>query len=117
MLEPESDREMQMRRGAIACVVIGLALITVVVNAQPQDQSEEMYRRYLDFPRYVKGGTVEPHWMADGNSFWYAEKAPENTVIWKVDPTAKTREPMFAKERRQDALPPSSKPQCGSSPR
>jgi len=41
-----------------------------------------MYYRYLEFAKYVKGGTVEPHWMADGNSFWYAEGAPEDAVIW-----------------------------------
>ncbi len=54
-----------------------------------------MYYRYLEFASYVKGGTVEPHWMADGNIFWYAEGAPENTVIWKIDPVANTKEPMF----------------------
>lgn len=73
-------------------IVFSLGLIILAANAQPKDQSEreEMYRRYLDFPKYVKGGKVEPHWMADGNSFWYAEGSPENNVIWKVDPTAHT---------------------------
>ena len=28
-----------------------------------------MYDRYLEFAQLIKGGTVEPHWMADGNSF------------------------------------------------
>jgi dipeptidyl aminopeptidase/acylaminoacyl peptidase len=63
-----------------------------------------MYRRYLDFPNYVKGGKVEPHWMDDGNSFWYAEGAPENTVIWKVDPVANTKEPMFDTARLRQSL-------------
>ena len=60
------------------CVVIGLVLITQSVNAQPKEQSsrEAMYYRYLEFPSYVKGGTVQPHWMADGSSFWYAEGGP-----------------------------------------
>ncbi len=30
-----------------------------------------MYYRYLEFPSYVKGGSIEPHWMADASSFWY----------------------------------------------
>lgn len=34
-----------------------------------QTEREAMYRRYLEFPSYVKGGKVEPHWMADGSSF------------------------------------------------
>ena len=73
---------MRGKREAIICAVIGLVLITLAVNAQPKDESEreEMYRRYLEFPKYVKGGTVEPHWMADGNSFWYAEGAPESDL-------------------------------------
>jgi hypothetical protein len=88
------------------CLLLGFALSGSLV-AQDSDYSEreEMYRRYLDFPKYVKGGKVEPHWMADGNSFWYAEGAPENTVVWKVDPVANTKEPMFdtARLRRSEA--------------
>ena len=34
-----------------------------------------MYRRYLEFPSYVNGGKVEPHWMADGSSFWCEDQA------------------------------------------
>ena len=94
------------QRGAIVCAVIGLVLITLGVNAQPNGQAEreEMYRRYLDFPKYVKGGEVQPHWMADGNSFWYAEGAPANTVIWKVDPVANTKEPLFDTGRLRNVL-------------
>ena len=33
--------------------------------------------------------------MADGSRFWYAEGAPDNTVIYKVDPKANTKTPMF----------------------
>ncbi len=88
------------------CAAIGLVLITLAVNAQPKDQSEreEMYRRYLDFPKYVKGGAIEPNWMSDGNSFWYAEGAPENTVIWKVDPVTNTRKPMFDTDRLRQSM-------------
>ena len=42
---------------------------------------------------HVKGGSVAPHWMADGNSFWYAEQRPGGTVVWKVDPVANTTSP------------------------
>ena len=40
-------------------------------------EREQMYRRYLDFFSLVRGGVVHAHWMADGNSFSYAEGAPE----------------------------------------
>ena len=63
-----------------------------------------MYSRYLEFASYVKGGTVEPHWMADGSSFWYAEGGPENTVIWRVDPNANTKTTLFDTARLRQAL-------------
>ena len=28
------------------------------------------------FLTVVKGGSIEPHWMAEGSSFWYAEGDP-----------------------------------------
>ncbi len=52
-------------------LVIGLVLIAPLARAQEASQSEReaMYYRYLDFPSLVKGGSLEPHWMADGSSF------------------------------------------------
>ena len=96
-----------MRRGPIVCAVIGLVLVAQPVNAQPKDQSprEDMYRRYLEFPSYVKGGAIDPHWMADGSSFWYAEGAPENTIMYKVDPVkGGTKTPLFGTSRLRQAL-------------
>jgi dipeptidyl aminopeptidase/acylaminoacyl peptidase len=69
-----------------------------------ESESEALYHKYLEFPKYVIGGKVEPHWMADGNSFWYAEGAPENTVIWKVDPVANTKESLFDVQRLRSAV-------------
>jgi len=67
-------------------------------------EREAMYYRYLEFASYVKGGSIEPHWMADGSSFWYAEGAPANTVIYKVDPEANTKTPLFDPARLRQAL-------------
>ncbi len=49
-------------------------------------------------------GTITPNWMLDGNSFWYAEGGPQNTVIHKVDPVANTKEPLFDTPRLRTAL-------------
>lgn len=49
-------------------------------------EREQMYQRYMQFNSLVKGGVVEAHWIADGSSFWYAEGAPDHTVIYKTDP-------------------------------
>ena len=88
-------------------VVVGL-MLTVVLAAQetPQSEREAMYSRYLDFASYVKGGAIQAHWMADGSSFWYAEGAPENTIIYQVDPQANTRVPLFDTPRLREELTP-----------
>ncbi|MCH7601947.1 MAG: DPP IV N-terminal domain-containing protein [Planctomycetes bacterium] len=88
--------------------VFGLGVFASPGFAQEAEQSarEAMYYRYLEFASYVKGGSIEPHWMADGSSFWYAEGAPDNTVIYKVDPKANTKTPLFDTARLRQALTP-----------
>ena len=82
-----------------------LCLFAVETAAQSSASvREETYRRYLEFPSYVKGGKVEPHWMADGSSFWYAEGAPGNTVIWKIDAEGNTKEALFDRDRLRQAV-------------
>jgi len=75
-------------------------------QAAKQSERDAMYDRYREFSSWVKGGSIEPHWMADGSSFWYAEGAPEDTVIYKVDPVANTKTPLFDTERLRQALTP-----------
>jgi dipeptidyl aminopeptidase/acylaminoacyl peptidase len=89
----------------LALLFLGLVIIAPLVWAQEAGQSEReaMYYRYLEWPQ-LTGGSVEPHWMADGSSFWYAERAPANTLIWKVDPRANTKTPLFETERLRAAL-------------
>ncbi len=90
---------------------VGMALAVTVAAWPPlaaqnveQTNREAMYYRYLAFTSYVKGGAVEPHWMADGSSFWYAEDVRENTVIWKVDPAANSKVPLFDTAQLHQAL-------------
>ena len=87
-------------------LVAGLVAMASLVRAQEPEQSEKetMYYRYLEFPSYVKGGSIEPHWMADGSSFWYAEGVPANTVIYKVEPRVNTKTPLFDTARLRQAL-------------
>lgn len=49
----------------------------------------------MDLAEHIQGGIIEPHWMADGNSFWYVQGLPENTVIYFVDPKANTKKELF----------------------
>ncbi|HYN81776.1 MAG TPA: DPP IV N-terminal domain-containing protein [Gemmatimonadaceae bacterium] len=89
-------------------LVVGSINNPPLVGAQETKQSEReaMYHRYLEFPSHVKGGSITPHWMEDGSSFWYAEGLPANTLIWKVDPGANTRTPLFDTARLRQSLTP-----------
>jgi dipeptidyl aminopeptidase/acylaminoacyl peptidase len=65
---------------------------------------EAMYRRYLDFPKLIQGGTIEPQWMADGTSFWYADGPPDRPVFRWVRSGAGKPEPIFDAARLRAAL-------------
>ncbi len=55
---------------------VPLAVLVFSAGAQEVEKSEReaVYHRYLEFASYVKGGSITPHWMADGSSFWYARR-------------------------------------------
>ncbi|MEE9183348.1 MAG: DPP IV N-terminal domain-containing protein, partial [Acidimicrobiia bacterium] len=93
---------------AFVFLVVGLMVSGPVVHSQEAALSEReaMYYRYLEFSSLVKGGSIEPHWLADGSSFWYAEGSPANTVIYKVDPRANAKTPLFDTPRLRKALTP-----------
>ena len=95
-------------QATVVILCLGHAIAAPLLRAQEEGQSEReaMYYRYLEFPSYVKGGSIQPHWMADGSSFWYAEGGPAHTVIYKVDPAANTKTPLFDTARLRDALTP-----------
>ena len=71
-----------------------------------QSEREALYYRYMEFASLVKGGSIRPHWMADGRSFWYAEGAPAHTVIYKVDSKANIKKALFDTTRLRKALTP-----------
>ena len=94
------------RRAMVAFLVLAFAMVAPMVRAQDAKQSEQqaMYYRYLKFASLVRGGSIQPHWMADGSGFWYAEGAPANTVIYKVDAKANTKTPLFDTARLRQAV-------------
>ncbi|MDE2805819.1 MAG: DPP IV N-terminal domain-containing protein [Gemmatimonadota bacterium] len=71
----------------------------------PEDRFAR-FRQLMAYPSLVKGGVVVPRWLGDGESFWYADGAPANTVMFRVDPAQGTREPLFDTERLRTALIP-----------
>ncbi len=96
----------------VVILVVGLAVIASLVRAQEPRQSEReaMFLRYEEWAEWawlhLEGDSIQPHWMADGSRFWYAEGGPANTVIWRVDPRANTKTPLFDTARLRVALTP-----------
>jgi dipeptidyl aminopeptidase/acylaminoacyl peptidase len=63
---------------------------------------EARFQKFIDFRSMVKGGVVEPHWMDDGNRFWYAIESPEDTTYYMVDCAAGTRESIDGPPREDE---------------
>ena len=93
-----------------AAALLAAALANTALQAQaPRPQvappgREDIYRRTWDIRSTIKGGTLSARWMADGNSFWFAEDAPDRTVISKFDPATRTKTPLFDTPRLRAAL-------------
>src|SRR3989442_13651230 len=52
----------------------------------------------------VRGGAIEPHWLADGSSFWFAKGSPDAIVIYKVDPISGSKTALFYGNRLRASL-------------
>ncbi|MCK5279590.1 MAG: hypothetical protein KAK04_13650, partial [Cyclobacteriaceae bacterium] len=69
-----------------------------------QEEIDSMFYRYEKFGEYVQGGTIEPHWMKNGNSFWYVDELSDNKTIVKVNPVRNEISPFFDIKRLRDSL-------------
>ena len=47
---------------------------------------------------------VDPHWFQKGNCFWYEYKTSEGKFWYVVDPSAKTRKPLFDRDEMASRL-------------
>ncbi len=109
-----------MQAGAASVALLSLLLICATATADAQEsldpERDAMYARYMALPTLIKGGTIcadagalggaacSLNWMADGQSFWFAEGQPDQTVIYRADPAAGTTEPLFDTGRVREAL-------------
>ena len=48
--------------------------------------------------------TVDPHWFRKGNCFWYEYKTSEGKFWYVVDPSAKTKKPLFDRDEMASQL-------------
>ena len=92
---------------ADARLVLAGLLVALASPAMAQEGAparEARYQKYLDFSSLTRGGVVSPGWLPDGNGFWYADHAPDSTVIYRVDPAANTKAPLFDLPRVRAAV-------------
>lgn len=68
-----------------------------------EEDAAARYARYLRLGSLVRGGTIEPHWMPDGDSFWYAEPEPDGLAVYLIDAEG-DRRPLFNEPRLRAAL-------------
>jgi dipeptidyl aminopeptidase/acylaminoacyl peptidase len=88
-------------------VTIALVALAVVTPTSARSQANyhvdrwALFLRHLDMQshrssdRFLDGGIIEPHWMADGNSFWFADGPADSTVIYRVDPVRNQKTDFF----------------------
>ena len=91
-----------MTRIRLICAIsIGLFALAAANGADEKQASdrEQMYRRYLGISGLVKGGTVAPHWLSDGNRFWYVAESADGPIIYLVDPEKNSKRPLFDADR------------------
>jgi dipeptidyl aminopeptidase/acylaminoacyl peptidase len=82
------------------------AMIPFLLGAEPDSvaaKRNEMFLKALGSPLLIKGGAVEPHWLADGQRFWFRSEVGDPT-IFIVDPAAGTKKPFFDEMRLRQAL-------------
>lgn len=68
-----------------------------------QQSDAEQLAGYTQAERFTKdklstmlfSTTVDPHWFQKGNNFWYTYKTSNGDAWYVVDPSAKTKRPLF----------------------
>jgi len=95
-------------------LLVALALFQSPTAASSQcgygQERWNLFLRHLDMwyhrssDRLLDGGIIEPHWMADGNSFWFADGPPDSMVIHRVDPLSNRKKELFDVARLHEAL-------------
>jgi dipeptidyl aminopeptidase/acylaminoacyl peptidase len=96
----------RLRRPATVAVGLAALLGRGAAGQAVTADREAMYQRYLTFPERIKGGEIRPRWLPDGNGFWYSEIGPGGNAVYRVDPAANRRAPMFDVDRLRRVVAP-----------
>ena len=96
---------------ALAAVLLVAAVGRTHPPVQTEDDREEAYARYLNIRQYVRGDRVEPHWLEDGDRFWFVDRGTGRRSQRRlVDPRSDTVGDLSSREARSLPLVPQPAP-------
>jgi len=85
-------------RTIITLVACGLTAMSLSAQERLPEylQAEKFTQQKLNSMLFST--TVDPHWFQQGNCFWYTYKTNEGTFWYVVDPSKKTKTPLFDRD-------------------
>ena len=83
-----------------------LAAAGLIGFGSVQTEAQDRLPEYIQAEKFTKNKIstmlfstmVDPHWFGDGKSFWYEYKTSEGTFWYVVNPSAKTKTPLFDRD-------------------
>ena len=83
-----------------------IALMAAACLSAATAEAQERLPEYLQAEKFTQdklntmlfSTTVDPHWFQKGNCFWYEYKTSDGTQWYVVDPSKKTRTPLFDRD-------------------
>jgi dipeptidyl-peptidase-4 len=81
-------------------LLLGISLLCLQAGAQQAPAMKANYRQAARFsPKKVEklvfSTAVDPHWLKQSDRFWYTYETPNGKNWYIVDPTGKTKKPLF----------------------
>jgi dipeptidyl aminopeptidase/acylaminoacyl peptidase len=85
-------------------LLAGTAVAPSLSEAQRPDyaRAEQFLSGNLD--KRVFGDKIEPHWLKDGNRFWYRVNTPRGSEFHLVDPVTNTKRQLFDNAKLASAM-------------
>ena len=89
-----------------------IALMAAACLSAATAGAQERLPEYLQAEKFTQdklntmlfSTTVDPHWFQKGNCFWYEYKTSDGTQWYVVDPSKKTRTPLFDRDELASQL-------------
>lgn len=95
-------RYLTSQRSLRSWFVLAAVALTTLVAAQGAWAAEQPLS--VSLRGLLRTAAITPHWLADGNRFWYTQGTPDELTVLLVDPQANTIEPFFDVPRLRTAL-------------